>query len=145
MSSLYLVCYSTWTFTSRVAEDRCTSSMKTNTVNTLKRQQQRRQTLSSHLDVLMLLEYNRGGRERLFGHEEVQRTWHGWWGAYLTHTLLWGQRMRLKQNESFFFLSCKGLFVLHLACPVSTPCHLSFFSFESFCLSIHVRFLNATL
>lgn len=62
------------TFTSHVAGERHTSSMKT---KTLQRRRRRRQTLSSHRagqTPVALHEYDCDGEERSFGHEEVWRT-----------------------------------------------------------------------
>lgn len=62
------------TFTSHVAGERHTSSVKT---KTLQRRRRRRQTLSSHRagqTPVALHEYDCDGEERSFGHEEVWRT-----------------------------------------------------------------------
>lgn len=64
----------TLTFTSHVAGERHTSSVKT---KTLQRRRRRRQTLSSHRagqTLVTLHEYDCDGEERSFGHEEVWRT-----------------------------------------------------------------------
>lgn len=62
------------TFTSHVAGERHTSSVKT---KTLQRRRRRRQTLSSHRagqTPVALHEYDCDKEERSFGHEEVWRT-----------------------------------------------------------------------
>lgn len=53
------------------------------------KKRQRLVRLCSVKEAVMLMEHNTGRRERLFGCEEVQRTWHVWWGAFLTRTLSW--------------------------------------------------------
>lgn len=113
------------TFTSHVAGERHTSSVKT---KTLHRRRRRRQTLSSHRagqTLVTLHEYDCDGEERSFGHEEVWRTEDP---DRVTRT-----KNGVETEISLFFpLS-----------PVVLFFHSSFFFYGSF--SVHVRFLNATL
>lgn len=91
-----------------------TSSIQNKTSQHFKTATDKRQTLSSSLVWKMpQVEYNRGGRERFFGHKEVQRTWHDRWGPFLTHALLWEQRMM--SNKSFFFFP--PVICPHVTCP----------------------------
>lgn len=114
------------TFTSHVAGERHTSSVKT---KTLQRRRRRRQTLSSHRagqTPVALHEYDCDKEERSFGHEEVWRTEDP---DRVTRT-----KNEVETEISLFFPSlpcCRRFF------------HSSFFSYGSF--SVHVRFLNATL
>lgn len=63
----------------------CSLQMRTHT------KKARAVRLCSVKEALMLMEHNRGGKG-LFGCKEMQRTWHVWWGAFLTCTfVIWAK------------------------------------------------------